>query len=93
MRSRYTAFARADETYLLDSWHSETRPQSLNLVVDQKNIKWIGLKILRHETRETTAIVEFIARYKINGKAEKIHELSRFRKEGNRWYYVDGDQY
>lgn len=93
MRSRYTAFTQNNETYLLESWHADTRPQSLNLLVDQKNIKWIELKILRHETEETTAIVEFIARYKVNGKAEKIHELSRFIKEQGRWFYVDGDQY
>ncbi len=92
MRSRYTAFTLNNEAYLLESWHWNTRPQNLNLA-DQKNIRWVSLKILRHETEETTAIVEFIARYKVNGKAEKIHELSRFSKEGIRWFYVDGDQY
>ncbi|MCP4431594.1 MAG: hypothetical protein GY806_11495 [Gammaproteobacteria bacterium] len=92
MRSRYTAFTLDNEAYLLESWHRSTRPKSLNLV-NQNNIKWVSLKILRHETEETTAIVEFIARYKVNGKAEKIHELSRFSKEGIQWFYVDGDQY
>ena len=90
MRSRYTAFTQNNETYLLLSWHRNTRPQNLNLV-DQKNIKWVILKILQHETKEITATVEFIARYKVNGKAEKIHELSRFVKEDGRWFYVDGD--
>ncbi len=90
MRSRYTAFTQNNETYLLQSWHRNTRPQSLNLV-DQKNIKWVSLKILGHETKETVATVEFIARYKVSGKAEKIHELSRFIKEEGRWFYLDGD--
>lgn len=90
MRSRYTAFTRCDEQYLIQSWHPDTRPQNLNLV-DQKNIKWVGLKILRHEPAESSATVEFVACYKVNGKAEKIHELSRFIKQDSRWFYVDGD--
>lgn len=93
MRSRYTAFCLNDEAYLLGSWHPDTRPASLNLLVDQQNIKWTGLKILNHEQNESTAIVEFIARFKVGGKAEKIHERSRFVQQDNRWFYVDGDQY
>lgn len=89
MRSRYTAFALRLEDYLLQSWHPDTRPESLDL--SQDNTKWLGLKISRHEvTGENSAIVEFIARYKINGKAEKLHEVSRFIKIENRWYYLDG---
>ena len=92
MRSRYTAFAKNNEVYLLQSWHRSTRPKALDLV-DEKNIKWLDLKVLRHESEETSAVVEFIARYKVNGKAGKIRERSRFIKEGDRWFYVDGDQY
>lgn len=92
MRSRYTAFTLNDEAFLLQSWHQSTRPKALNHD-DEKNIKWVDLKVLRHEPGDKSSIVEFIARYKINGKAGKIHELSRFTKEGDRWFYVDGDQY
>ena len=90
MRSRYTAFCQNDEDYLLASWHAKTRPQDLDLS-DQRNVKWIGLKVLDHSSQEDTATVEFIARFKINGKAEKIHELSRFVKEQGRWLYLEGD--
>lgn len=92
MRSRYTAFTLNDEAFLLQSWHQSTRPKALNHD-DEKNIKWVDLKVLRHEPGDKSSIVEFIARYKINGKAGKIHELSRFIKEGDRWLYLDGDQY
>ena len=92
MRSRYTAFTQDNEAYLLQSWHHSTRPKALS-PGEGRPIKWVDLKVLRHESEEFSAIVEFIARYKINGKAEKIHELSRFTKEGDRWFYVDGDQY
>ena len=90
MRSRYSAFALNNETYLLASWHSDTRPISLGLS-DQEPVKWVELKVLSHTEEGNKATVEFIARYKINGKAQKIHELSRFIKEQGRWFYLDGD--
>ena len=36
------------------------------------------------------AEVEFVARYRVAGKAVRLHEHSRFLREGGRWYYVDG---
>lgn len=93
MRSRYTAFALRDETYLLATWHSSTRPAALGLLDD--TTKWIALQVKRFEVTGTneangadTAIVEFIARYKLNGRAHRIHEVSRFVREAGRWYYV-----
>jgi SEC-C motif-containing protein len=93
MRSRYTAYVVNDETYLLETWLKNTRPQTLNFSRQQPQ-KWIGLKILNHAVDvdyPDEARVEFIARYKVNGKAGKIHELSRFKKQDGRWFYVDGD--
>lgn len=90
MRSRYSAFACKNEPYLLESWHPDTRPAALNLS-SQEPVKWVGLKVLSHTNEGNKATVEFIARYKINGKAEKIHELSHFVKEQGRWFYIDGD--
>ena len=94
MRSRYTAYVLNDESYLLKTWHIKTRPQALNFAV-QDPVKWIGLKVLIFvisDVNSDEASVEFIARYKVNGKAEKIHELSRFVKEGGEWFYLDGEQ-
>lgn len=54
--------------------------------------KWLGLEITRHDTLDSAhAVVEFVARYKINGRAFRMHETSRFVREDGRWYYVDGD--
>ncbi|MEO6118829.1 MAG: YchJ family metal-binding protein [Methylotenera sp.] len=39
---------------------------------------------------ESTATVEFVARYKSGGKAERLHELSQFVRIESRWYYVVG---
>ena len=91
MRSRYTAYALGSEAYVLSTWHASTRPASLGLA-EQPVPKWIGLKVLRHEQQdESHAVVEFIARYKVNGRAYKMQETSRFVREDGRWYYVDGD--
>ena len=35
--------------------------------------------------------VEFVARYKINGRAFRLHEHSRFVRYRGAWVYVDGD--
>jgi SEC-C motif-containing protein len=37
-----------------------------------------------------SATVEFVAIYKINGKAHRLHEISSFVCEGKQWLYVDG---
>ena len=34
--------------------------------------------------------VEFVARYKVNGRAQRLHEVSRFVREDGRWFYLDG---
>lgn len=89
MRSRYSAFATGAPAYLLASWHASTRPDELTL---EDNPRWTALRILRSEsTGENTAIVEFVAHYRAAGKAHTLHEISRFTREGGRWYYLDGD--
>jgi len=37
--------------------------------------------------------VEFVARYRVGGRAVRLHERSRFVREAGRWLYVDGDQF
>ena len=90
MRSRYTAFVMCNEPYLLETWHSSHRPASIQFEPKQK---WLGLKIVdARTTGPDTAEVEFIARFRIGGaSAARLHERSRFVKEGDRWWYVDGD--
>lgn len=91
MRSRYTAYTLNHENYLLASWHRSTRPAALELT-DQLHRKWLGLAVKRHEqTSSDCAVVEFVARYKIAGRAHRLHEISRFVFEEGRWFYVDGD--
>lgn len=90
MRSRYTAYALGLEDYLLQTWHADTRPAVINLNEDPP-IKWIGLQIQHVQTDESTATVEFVARYKIGGKAERLHESSHFIRQESRWLYLSDD--
>jgi SEC-C motif-containing protein len=91
MRSRYSAFVLGLEDYLLESWHPKTRPTALNLAEDPPT-KWLGLQIKRAENiSETTATVEFVARYKVAGKATRLHETSKFERIDGRWYYFSGE--
>lgn len=91
MRSRYTAYTLAQEPYLLATWHPDTRPAALGLDTEPRP-KWLGLEVRRHrQTDDNHAEVEFIARYKIGGRAFRMHEISRFAREEGRWCYLDGE--
>lgn len=91
MRSRYCAYTLRREDYLLATWHASTRPTSLGLA-DEVPTKWLGLDVKRHEQQDGEhASVEFVARYKVNGRAHRLHEVSRFVREQGRWFYVDGE--
>ena len=90
MRSRYSAYVLKLEDYLLATWHPDTRPDRLNL--ESEATKWLGLTIKNHvQSDPAHAIVEFIARYKIGGRAHRLHEVSRFVFENWQWLYVDGE--
>ena len=94
MRSRFSAYALGREDYLLATWHASTRPAALDLAEDAGVVKWIALEVLRCEAGlagDAAGIVEFVARYKVGGKAEKLREVSRFVREDGRWYYVAGE--
>jgi SEC-C motif-containing protein len=92
MRSRYTAYVINDEHYLTKTWHASTRPEKLALQESQPQ-KWLGLKILKTERgapSDTEGVVEFVARYKVNGRAGRVHEVSQFIHENGQWLYLDG---
>lgn len=90
MRSRYCAFVLGDEAYLLATWHPRTRPLRVDF---DAGTKWLGLDVRDvPPALGGQAEVEFVARYRIGGRAVRLHERSRFeRLDDGRWYYVDGD--
>jgi SEC-C motif domain protein len=89
MRSRYAAFVLGLDRYLLDTWHPSKRPASIEFEPRQR---WLGLTIVAASVSGAdNAEVEFIARFRIGGaSAARLHERSRFVREGERWLYMDG---
>lgn len=90
MRSRYTAFVFGLSDYLLETWHPSTRPTELDL---NRDIRWLGLKIkhcIEGQSGQYRGTVEFVARSKLGGRAQRLHEISRFVREHDRWWYLDG---
>lgn len=89
MRSRYCAYVLSDTAYVLATWHPATRPETLG--EESQAPKWIGLDVLRHEQADADhAVVEFVARFRIGGRAGRMHEVSRFERVDGRWFYRDG---
>ena len=90
MRSRYCAYVLGLEDYLLASWHRSTRPPALGLAREQAP-EWLGLTVQRYAPLDADhAQVEFLARYRLDGRVHRLHELSRFVREAGHWFYVDG---
>lgn len=88
MRSRYTAYTLGDEAYLRASWDERTLPAER--LVHDETTQWLGLEVKQHQQDGDSATVEFVARYKIGGRAQRLHEVSRFVKYDGKWFYVDG---
>ncbi|MCZ2858966.1 YchJ family protein [Blastococcus sp. VKM Ac-2987] len=89
MRSRYSAFALGDAAYLLASWHSTTRPAS---VEPDPAVRWTGLDVLATTGGGLLAAegtVEFRAWYVAGGERGSQHEVSRFAREDGAWRYLD----
>lgn len=88
MRSRYSAYALQLSDYLMATWHPSTRPTEP--LEHEPGLRWLGLQVLRHERIDADhARVEFVARSKLGGRANRHRELSRFVREGGRWMYLD----
>ena len=89
MRSRYSAFVLDLTGYLLATWHPSTRPASVE--PNPAGLKWLGLEVRRHAVQDADhATVEFVARSKLGGRAQRLHETSRFVRVQGRWLYLDG---
>ena len=90
MRSRFSAFAVGDVSYLLATWHPSTRPATLDLDADRR---WYRLEILSTHAGgpfDTTGVVEFEAFYRAPSGAGSQREVSRFERAGSAWTYLDG---
>jgi SEC-C motif-containing protein len=95
MRSRYTAFV----VKKLDHLATTLAPEALEgydpaeVETWAGDSEWLGLDIRATEAGgadDQAGTVEFVARYRMKGKAFAHHELSQFRRVEGQWKYVDG---
>lgn len=97
MRSRYTAFTRADVAYIKRTLAPEMQSDFDEAGVREwaEKSKWKGLKIISTKqggASDNKGIVEFVASYDGGGGMFEHHEVSRFRKDNfGQWLFVDGD--
>jgi SEC-C motif domain protein len=104
MRSRYTAYCKANVDYLIATLHPKSRKKDDRTSISQsmQNTRWIGLKILKiqkGQIQDRRGVVEFVAQYQpvqsnglpMMGIVNQLHERSRFVREKEQWFYVDGD--
>ena len=91
MRARYSAYVNNLESYVRATWHPNTCPAELG-IDNTPQPQWIRLEVVAHRVLDDQhATVEFVARYKLNGRAHRLHEISRFRRIDGVWFYLDGE--
>lgn len=93
MRSRFTAYVRDNLPYIQKTWDASTRPAEEKLNFGGENIEWRKLDVInvkKGTASDNKGTVEFKATYFKDGIEHRLHEVSRFVKTNNRWFYVDG---
>jgi len=94
MRSRYTAYVRRNADYLISTWHPRQRADDLKTLLSESfaGTQWLSLNVTccNHGSHENEAFVTFFARYREKDREAALSERSRFLREEQRWYYVDG---
>ncbi|MGD9949714.1 MAG: YchJ family protein [Desulfobulbus sp.] len=91
MRSRYTAYTRSAISYLLETWHSSTRPEDIDVDAIPH---WCGLEILGTalgQADDSEGLVEFRATALAGERLIVLRERSRFVREEGGWRYLDGE--
>jgi SEC-C motif-containing protein len=91
MRSRYSAYVRADGRYLVLSAVKENRYEDDAELIEEfsSSVEWLKLDVLK--VKDNT--VEFKAYYKDQESIKVLHEKSSFIQEDGVWKYADGTLY
>lgn len=91
MRSRFSAYCLDNAEYLLATWDEASHPAQLDFSGDIQ--QWLKLEIIARQQggiADLEGTVEFNAYFIEAGRQFVSHELSRFCKKQNRWFYCDG---
>ncbi len=91
MRSRFTAYAMQNSSYLLETWVGSNRPKEINF--SKEKAEWTKLEIINTKKgceEDSKGIVEFKAYYTFNNEKCVMYEISQFQKQSGQWLYLDG---
>lgn len=91
MRSRYSAFVRADVDYLFDTLADDQRTDFDRTATTDwaQKSEWLGLEILGVEQggeQDRTGEVSFVAHFSRDGKKLSHKERSEFRRDGEGYW-------
>lgn len=95
MRSRYTAYVKAEIPYLRETLAPEARGDFDEAAARKWAVEstWLGLEILSTQggaAADREGTVTFAARYAQGGTTHEHRELASFKKDaGGRWHFVD----
>ena len=95
LRSRFSAYARQQVDYILDTVaHSQRHQHEPGAIRSwARNATWHRLEILDIQgggLEDTEGRIEFIAHYTEKQVRKRHHELAHFHKIDGRWYFYDG---
>lgn len=106
MRSRFSAYCAVQADYLEQTWHPSLRSLNTVTEIEQfaRSVHFVKLHIVSTSPQAPAAFtqpesgfsssqlgyVEFIASFIANDRRQSLHEISRFVREDDRWYYLDG---
>ncbi len=92
MRSRYCAFSKGLNRYLLDTTLPKLRAEidEMELQRSIEDSVWFGLEIHDYQQNGDQGEVTFSARYAQKNCLYDHHECSTFHLHEGRWYYVSG---
>lgn len=95
MRSRYSAHVKQLVQYIIDTYHPSCHAEQFKKeIMNSTQLQWQKLKIVSsHFSTENSdeGYVSFKASYIEDGQKRSLKEHSRFLKENNKWYYIDGE--
>jgi SEC-C motif-containing protein len=94
MKSRYSAYAIGNSSYIIKTTHPKNSEFSTDLLAWKKSIdafckstEFLSLRILEFSENENSAIVKFEA----NLSSGVLREKSNFLKVNNQWLYLNGE--
>jgi SEC-C motif-containing protein len=93
MRSRYTAYTLGKVDYIEKTMLGNVLRDFNRIEAKEwaNSAKWQKLEIIRTEKIDfQTETVEFKAYYTIKQTPQILHEISEFKKQHDRWFYIKG---